>query len=76
MRAYDQQVAQTGSIGNELRMRFVGGINRYDPSAAYKARLRQAQDMFQERFGEGVKNLRSQQTGMGRLNTGLSLIHI
>ena len=46
MRAYDQQVAQTGSIGNELRMRFVGGINRYDPSAAYKARLRQAQDMF------------------------------
>lgn len=70
--AYDMEVSRTGRIGNTLRQQFVGGISNFNPQQAYEARLRAAQQQFQHRFGEGLQQLRGQQVGMGRLNTGFA----
>lgn len=69
---YDRDIARTGDVGNALTSHFVNGITQSDPRQAYHTSANAAFKRFQTRLGENVRQLRGQQAGMGRLDTGFA----
>lgn len=71
-RRAEQATAQMGQMGSALTGAYSQGIQDFNPQAAFQQSMMGAQNNFRERFGEDVANMRGQQVGMGRLNTGFA----
>lgn len=68
---YDQDVNRMGEVGRTLTDHFSEGIQS-DPRASFERAVEAAHSMFKRRLGENVRDLRSQQVGMNRLDTGFA----
>lgn len=68
---YDQDVARVGAAGNALLGGFQAGIQE-DPRAAYERAAGSAFSRYGRNISEGIRDLRGQQVGMGRLKTGFA----
>jgi hypothetical protein len=70
---YYGDIARTGKVGEALTGRFVNDISTLDPSKGFETSTNAAFERFKRNvLGRGVRDLRGEQVGMGRLDTGFA----
>ena len=69
---YDGGIAGTEEAGRKLTRNFTDGATNFDPRKGFDEYVTGAHNRFRREFKQDVGDLRGQQVGMGRLDTGFA----